>query len=332
MSAAHLVTPDGPAGYLLTFQDVTEIRRLEHEARRRQRLAAVGEMAAGIAHEIRNPLASMRGSIQVLRAELSLTDEQASLMDIVLRESDRLNETIRSFLAYARPQAAVPKAVDLMRVLTDAATLLRNSPELKPGHRVVVDGPAEGLVVDADEHQIRQVVWNLATNGLRAMPDGGTLRLVARPASDADAHVGLAVVDEGVGIPAEQLDTLFQPFHGSFGQGSGLGLAIVHRIVQDHRGRGRRRVRSGPRDRGDGPPAQRPRLCRPSPFEPIKRYQGPDCAPDCTFDDRTFAIGPCRPTQPRARLRRARAGSSSPTTSGPCASCWRSCCGARATT
>ena len=236
LSAAHLVTPDGPAGYLLTFQDVTEIRRLEHEARRRQRLAAVGEMAAGIAHEIRNPLASMRGSIQVLRAELPLTDEQASLMDIVLRESDRLNETIRSFLAYARPQAAVPKAVDLVRVLTDAATLLRNSPELRPGHQVLVDGPAEGLVIDADEHQIRQVVWNLATNGLRAMPDGGTLRLVARPSSDGDAHVGLAVFDQGVGIPAEQLDTLFQPFHGSFGQGSGLGLAIVHRIVQDHRG------------------------------------------------------------------------------------------------
>jgi two-component system, NtrC family, sensor histidine kinase PilS len=236
LSAAHLVTPDGRAGYLLTFQDVTEIRRLEHDARRRQRLAAVGEMAAGIAHEIRNPLASMRGSIQVLRAELSLSDEQASLMDIVLRESDRLNETIRSFLAYARPQAAVPRDIDLMRVLLDAATLLRNSPELKPGHQVKVDGPGDGLIVAADENQIRQVVWNLATNGLRAMPAGGTLRLVARPAGDHDTHVGLSVVDEGVGIPPEQLDTLFQPFHGSFGQGSGLGLAIVHRIVQDHRG------------------------------------------------------------------------------------------------
>ena len=236
LSAAHLVTPDGWAGYLLTFQDVTATRRLERDARRRQRLAAVGEMAAGIAHEIRNPLASMRGSIQVLRSELSLNEEQASLMDIVLRESDRLNDTIRSFLAYARPQAAVPAPVDLLRVLTDAATLLRNSPELKPGHRVVVDGPSQGLVVDADDHQIRQVVWNLATNGLRAMPSGGTLRLVARPVSETDGHVELAVVDDGVGIPPEQLDTLFQPFHGSFGQGSGLGLAIVHRIVQDHRG------------------------------------------------------------------------------------------------
>ncbi len=236
LSAAHLVTPDGPAGYLLTFQDVTEMRLLERNARQRHRLAAVGEMAAGLAHEIRNPLASMRGSIQVLRSELALSDEQASLLDIVLRESDRLNDTIRSFLIYARPQAAVPKPVDLMRMLTDAATLLRNSPEIKPGHVVAVDGPPDGLIVDADENQIRQVVWNLATNGLRAMPGGGTLRLVARPATDLDPHVSLCVVDEGVGIPPEQLDTLFQPFHGSFGQGSGLGLAIVHRIVQDHRG------------------------------------------------------------------------------------------------
>lgn len=236
LSATHLVTPDGHAGYLLTFQDVTEIRRLERDARRRQRLAAVGEMAAGIAHEIRNPLASMRGSIQVLRSELSLSEEQATLMDIVLRESDRLNETIRSFLAYARPQAAVPLPVDLVRVLQEAAILLRNSPECRPEHRIDVDGPPEGMVVAADEHQIRQVVWNLATNGLRAMPSGGTLRLVARPALDGDGHVGLSVIDEGVGIPPEQLDTLFQPFHGSFGQGSGLGLAIVHRIVQDHRG------------------------------------------------------------------------------------------------
>jgi two-component system, NtrC family, sensor histidine kinase PilS len=234
LSAAHLVTPDGRAGLLLTFQDVTEIRRLERESRRRQRLAAIGEMAAGIAHEIRNPLASMRGSIQVLRAELELTDEQASLMDIVLRESDRLNHTIGSFLAYARPQAAVLKAVELRPLLSDAATLLRNSPDLRRDHQVLVEAD-EGLVVDADEHQIRQVVWNLATNGLRAMPYGGTLRLVAQ-LDAAGRAVSLAVVDEGVGIAAEQLETLFQPFHGSFGQGSGLGLAIVHRIVQEHRG------------------------------------------------------------------------------------------------
>jgi two-component system sensor histidine kinase PilS (NtrC family) len=235
LSATHLVTPDGRAGYLLTFQDVTEMRRLEQEARRRQRLAAVGEMAAGIAHEIRNPLASMRGSIQVLRAELSLSDEQASLMDIVLRESDRLNATIRSFLTYARPQPAAREAVDLARVCSDVASLLRNSPELRPTHRIDVDMPAGGLLLEADGHQIHQVVWNLATNGLRAMPEGGRLRLTGHPTSGT-GDVVLDVSDEGVGISADQLERLFQPFHGSFGQGCGLGLAIVHRIVTDHSG------------------------------------------------------------------------------------------------
>lgn len=235
LSAAHLVTPDGVTGYLLTFQDVTEVRRLEREARHRQRLAAVGEMAAGIAHEIRNPLASMRGSIQVLRSELELSDEQSDLMDIVLRESDRLNETIRSFLAYARPQAGVRASVDLARLVDDAATLLRNSPELRRDHQVLVDRPPDGLEIEADENQIRQVIWNLATNGLKAMPAGGALRLTVRSAGDHDAAL-LEVSDEGVGIPPEQLDRLFQPFHGRFTHGSGLGLAIVHRIVSDHRG------------------------------------------------------------------------------------------------
>src|SRR4029453_7824013 len=110
-----------------TFQDVTDMRRLERNARLQQRLAAVGEMAAGIAHEIRNPLASMSGSIQILRQELTLSDEQMQLMDIVLRESERLTPTIRSFLAYARPQKHAIERFDLRRVLNDTARLLRNS-------------------------------------------------------------------------------------------------------------------------------------------------------------------------------------------------------------
>jgi two-component system sensor histidine kinase PilS (NtrC family) len=237
LSAAHLITPDGRTGFLLTFQDVTAIRRLEREGRQRQQLAAVGEMAAGIAHEIRNPLASMRGSIQVLRSELELTDEQSHLMDIVLRESDRLNETIRSFLSYARPQPLSARSVDLSRLLTDTATLLRNSPEVLPSHQILLDVPDADLVVEADDAQVRQVVWNLATNGLRAMPEGGELVLRARlDTTEGGDGVALEVVDQGVGIRAEQLDSLFEPFHGSFARGSGLGLAIVHRIVSDHKG------------------------------------------------------------------------------------------------
>jgi two-component system sensor histidine kinase PilS (NtrC family) len=237
-TATHLQTPGGNAGLLFAFQDVTDIKRLERDARLQQRLAAVGEMAAGIAHEIRNPLASMSGSIQILRQELPLSDEQAQLMDIVLRESERLNDTIRSFLAYARPQRFSVTRLDVRRVLNDAALLLRNSSELQEGHIIDVHVPPSEVAFEADENQIRQIVWNLATNGLRAMKNGGHLSLGAR----VEHGVGrsdwavLEVADEGVGIPAEELDAIFQPFRGSFAKGTGLGLAIVHRIVSDYNG------------------------------------------------------------------------------------------------
>jgi len=235
LSIAYLQTPGGRAGYLVTFQDVTDIKRLERDARMQQRLAAVGEMAAGIAHEIRNPLASMSGSIQILRHELPLSTEQSQLMDIVLRESERLNTTIGSFLAYARPQRFAIARFDVRRALNDAALLLRNSAEVQEGHLIDVDVPASELWYDADEGQIKQIVWNLASNGLRAMPKGGRLRLIGALDRSGDGVV-VTVEDEGIGILTEELDGLFQPFHGKFSQGSGLGLAIVHRIVTDYNG------------------------------------------------------------------------------------------------
>jgi len=235
LTATHLETPGGRAGLLFTFQDVTMIKKLERDVAIQQRLAAVGEMAAGIAHEIRNPLASMSGSIQILRQELPLSAEQEQLMDIVLRESERLNTTIRSFLAYARPQRFQIARFDVRRALNDTALLLRNSAELRDGHEILLNVPPNELWYEADEGQIKQIVWNLATNGLRAMPDGGKLYLngAIEPSSSG---VVLTVRDEGIGIPAEELDSLFQPFHGSFAKGSGLGLAIVHRIVADYSG------------------------------------------------------------------------------------------------
>jgi two-component system sensor histidine kinase PilS (NtrC family) len=235
LSAAYLETPGGRAGYLFTFQDVTDIKKLERDARLQQRLAAVGEMAAGIAHEIRNPLASMSGSIQILRQELPLSVEQGQLMDIVLRESERLNATIHSFLAYARPRRFAITRFDLRRSLNDTALLLRNSAEVREGHIIDVEVPASELWYEADEGQIKQIVWNLATNGLRAMPEGGRLRLLAAMEPSSEGVV-ITVRDEGVGIPSEELDGLFQPFHGRFANGSGLGLAIVHRIVTDYSG------------------------------------------------------------------------------------------------
>jgi two-component system sensor histidine kinase PilS (NtrC family) len=215
LTVTTLQLPDGRSGYLFTFQDVTDVRRLERGARMQQRLAAVGEMAAGIAHEIRNPLASMSGSIQVLRQELPLSEEQAQLMDIVLRESERLNDTIKSFLAYARPQRFTLTRLDIRKV----------------------DLPVEPVWFDADENQVRQILWNLATNGLRAMPNGGRLLMSAKTEREpGHDELTVTIEDEGCGIPPAELDSLFQPFRSSFDKGTGLGLAIVHRIVTDYNG------------------------------------------------------------------------------------------------
>ena len=238
LMATMLSFPNGRSGYLFTFQDVTELRRLERNARLQQRLAAVGEMAAGIAHEIRNPLASMSGSIQVLRQELPLSEEQGQLMDIVLRESERLNDTIRSFLAYARPQKFAVARLDLAKVVHDTVLLIRNSAEVEGHpHGRCTGAPREPVWFEADENQIRQVVWNIASNGLRAMPGGGRLLLsVETDTANERDEVVLGVQDNGRGIPAEEIDSIFQPFRSSFEGGTGLGLAIVHRIVTDYGG------------------------------------------------------------------------------------------------
>ncbi|PYR68635.1 MAG: hypothetical protein DMF88_08615 [Acidobacteria bacterium] len=237
LTVTTLSLPDGRSGYLFTFQDVTDVRRLERGARMQQRMAAVGEMAAGIAHEIRNPLASMSGSIQVLRQELPLSEDQAQLMDIVLRESERLNDTIKSFLAYARPQRVALTRLDIRRVVQDTATLLRHSAEVRDDHVVDVELPPEPVWFEADENQLRQILWNLATNGLRAMMSGGRLLMSAHAERDAGHdELIITISDQGCGIPPGELDSLFQPFRSTFDKGTGLGLAIVHRIVTDYNG------------------------------------------------------------------------------------------------
>jgi len=175
----------------------------------------------------------MSGSIQVLRQELPLNEEQAQLMDIVLRESERLNDTIRSFLAYARPQRFAVSRLDLRKTLQDTAMLIRHGSDAREDHVVEVDVPPEPVWYEADENQIRQIVWNLATNGLRAMARGGRLRLAVVATA---GEVELIVEDQGRGIPEEELDEIFQPFHSSFEKGTGLGLPIVHRIVTDYGG------------------------------------------------------------------------------------------------
>ncbi|HEV2764172.1 MAG TPA: ATP-binding protein, partial [Pyrinomonadaceae bacterium] len=230
-------------GLVITFQDLTHIRAMEDTARRQDRLAAVGRVAAGIAHEIRNPLAAMRGSIQVLHSEVEGDPAQAELMNIVLRESDRLNRIITDFLTYARPRPVEPSELDLREPLRETFALLRHSPELREGHRLEEDLPDEPVVAPADAERIKQVFWNLARNALTAMKEGGTLRAELRRAESGRARITFA--DTGRGMTPEQVERLFEPFSSSTNGGTGLGLSIVYQIVRDHGGTINVRSREG---------------------------------------------------------------------------------------
>lgn len=221
-------------GYVLTFQDLTEVMELEREVRRQERLAALGKMAAGLAHEIRNPLASMRGSVQVLAGELDLSTDQSQLMEIVLRESDRLNHIVSDFLVYARPPKIERTVVDLASILSETLALLRNSPELHPRHEIIDSCGPDPVLYRADSNQMRQVFWNLARNAIQAMPLGGELRVSLDAPADEDVTITFG--DTGQGMSREQKDRMFEPFNSSSG-GTGLGMAIVYQLVRDHNGK-----------------------------------------------------------------------------------------------
>jgi two-component system, NtrC family, sensor histidine kinase PilS len=230
-------------GLVITFQDLTQVRALEETSRRQDRLAAVGRVAAGIAHEIRNPLAAMRGSIQVLRSEMNGDPGQAELMEIVLRESDRLNHIITDFLTYARPRPVSLADTDLREPLRETFTLLRHSPETRDGHTIEEDFPDTPVSVQADAAGLRQVFWNLARNALSAMPAGGRLRVELRPTNYS--RVRITFTDTGQGMSPEQVERLFEPFSSSTTGGTGLGLSIVYQIIRDHGGTINVRSREG---------------------------------------------------------------------------------------
>lgn len=235
MSVSHLLF-DGEkkSGFLFIFQDLTEIKRLEREVRLKENLATMGEMAAGMAHEIRNPLASISGSVQVLAEAEELTEEQKRLMDIIVRESERLSGTLTEFLAYARPPRFEPDQIDLRKVLEETATLLGHSSEVLPEHEIALELPQTPVMLFADPNQMKQITWNLARNALQAMPDGG--RLLMGLARNGGGGVVMTFRDQGIGISGGEVHKVFEPFSGSFKRGSGLGLAIVYRIVKDYNG------------------------------------------------------------------------------------------------
>ncbi|HSK63782.1 MAG TPA: ATP-binding protein [Pyrinomonadaceae bacterium] len=220
-------------GMVITFQDLTQVRTLEETSRRQDRLAAIGRMAASIAHEIRNPLAAMRGSIQMLRAEVDNDSSQAELMEIILRESDRLNRIITDFLSYARPRSLTQARVDVGDLLHQTFALMRHSPEIGANQSITEELPAEPIFAEADEGQLKQVFWNLARNAFQAMPQGGTLR--ATLAKNSDNRLRIAFADSGRGMSPDQVEHLFEPFSSTTG-GTGLGLSIVYQIIRDHGG------------------------------------------------------------------------------------------------
>jgi two-component system, NtrC family, sensor histidine kinase PilS len=233
LSVSWLATAAPRSGYLLVFQNLTPFKQLEREIRIKEKLAAVGEMAAQLAHEIRNPLGSISGSAQVLMKEPNISAEQENLLAIITRESKRLSDTLNQFLFQARTPRRPAEPVDLQPVVQEAVTLLRNGPEVGPDHELrfrVEPGP---LVCLADRDQIAQVFWNLARNGLEAMPDGGVLHIrLGRAGQD----LVLSVRDEGRGIGREEQKRIFEPFHSGGKWGTGLGLAIVYQIIREHRG------------------------------------------------------------------------------------------------
>jgi two-component system sensor histidine kinase PilS (NtrC family) len=234
-AVSPLSTLEGQAaGYTLIFQDLTEMKKLEAALRLKDRMAAVGELSAGIAHEIRNPLAAIAGSVQVLKSSTSLTAQEQRLMSIVLKESERLNKSISDFLRFVRPQEKRALEFDVAASLSETLDLLANSSELHAQHelRRDIQPPSFSIVGDAD--QIRQVFWNIARNALQAMPHGGALTVRTR-VDDGDYRI--IFLDNGRGMSEADLQRLFQPFRTNFPSGTGLGMAISYRIVQEHGGR-----------------------------------------------------------------------------------------------
>jgi two-component system sensor histidine kinase PilS (NtrC family) len=233
-SISQLNDADGRhRGYIVIFQDFSRWRKLEGELRIKDRMAAVGELAAGLAHEIGNPLAAISGSVQMLASSPSATPSQRKLIDILLKESQRLDRTIKGFLRFARPRERSSQPFDVARLLAENCELLRNSAEVSERHRIEIrlDPPSASVIADPD--QVSQIFWNLARNSLRAMPEGGTLTVVGRLLDDV---YRMQVIDTGRGMTEEQRANLFHPFQSFFDGGTGIGMAIVYRIVQEHGG------------------------------------------------------------------------------------------------
>lgn len=236
------------SGLIFIFQDLTDLKAMQEQIARADRLSAIGQLAAGVAHEIRNPLASISGSIQMLKsADLHVSDDNKALMEIILRESHRLDNILTDFLLYARPKTISFVKCDIVHeAILSTIGLLKRDQRLPTEkiHFQVESAPNFPKIV-CDEQQIQQVFWNLFLNAIQAMPDGGTLHIHTRVEKVEEWELGtqapiyagvIAVRDTGDGIADEHLRNIFHPFYTTKKGGTGLGLAIVHSIIENHHG------------------------------------------------------------------------------------------------
>ena len=246
-SQSILKDPGGDEiGLILIFQDLTEFRQMQEQVRRMDRLAVAGELAAGIAHEIKNPLASLSGSIQMLRDEVDFGPMQQRLMDITMREAERLNALVNEFLLFSRPEKAVDRSVEVNEVIEDTLEMLKNSPELSRPIRIEKT-LSKNLWVHIDSQRLQQVIWNLVLNAVQEMKNSGRLSVATairtkRGSGDAprdrqEKLAEISISDTGPGILPENQGKVFDPFFTTKDQGTGLGLTIVHRIVENYDGK-----------------------------------------------------------------------------------------------
>ncbi|MCJ7547098.1 MAG: ATP-binding protein [Deltaproteobacteria bacterium] len=221
-------------GQIIIFQDLTHIKEMEESMRRSEKLATIGQLAAGIAHEVRNPLASISGAIQLLKEEKGAEASTQRLMEIVLAESGRLNRLITDFLLYAQPPKLNKKKVDIGALVDNTLEVFSRSPQWTKG--ITLSKIMEpNITIAADPQQIEQVLWNLFINAVDAMEGKGILEVRVHK-DGKGGMVTLAISDTGKGITAKDINKIFDPFFTTKAGGSGLGLSIVHKIVESHGG------------------------------------------------------------------------------------------------
>lgn len=232
-----------PATATAIFSDIAEVKRLEDLTVRATRLEAVSELSASLAHEIKNPLASIRSAVEQLGRMPSADEDQVALTRLVVRESDRIARLLTEFLDFARVRTTVVEPVDVARLLHDVAALVRAHPDHGAGTTIAVEVTTPRAVVDADADLLHRALFNLALNAAQAVAGAGAVRLVvgdAPPTAGApapgDGALEVRVEDDGPGMPEEVRSRIFTPFFTTKPHGSGLGLPVVHRAIEAHRG------------------------------------------------------------------------------------------------